>query len=60
MIRSGLPMVDRIENLRRRQTHVDREKGRAHHRDREKTLKITVCIPIHDTDAHTLTYPAGL
>ncbi|SAL87988.1 hypothetical protein AWB67_07512 [Caballeronia terrestris] len=41
-------VVDRIDDLRRRQPHVDRLKHGAHHRNRKVRLQIAMTVPVHD------------
>ncbi len=39
-------MIDRVENLLRRQAHVDAVKHGAHHRYREEALEVAVTVPV--------------
>ena len=43
----GVGIVERVENLRGRQTHVHGEQCRAHHRHAEIAFQITVAVPVH-------------
>jgi len=45
-----LGMVDRVENLLRRQAYVDGMQHSADHRYREKALQVAMTIPIHHRD----------
>ena len=45
----GLGMVQRVENLLRRQAHIYRLQHRAHHRHGEKGFEIAVAVPIHES-----------
>jgi hypothetical protein len=41
-------MIDRVDNLFRRQADIHRLQHRAHHRDREKRFEKAVAIPVED------------
>ena len=43
-------MIDRIGDLLRRQTDVDRLQHRSHHRDGEKRFEISVAVPVKHAD----------
>ena len=43
-------MVNRVENLLRCQPDIDRVQHSTDHRDREKTLQVSMAIPIHHRD----------
>ncbi len=53
-------MVNGVENLLRRQPDVDRVQHSADHRDREKTLQVSMSVPIHHRDRVARTYSQTL
>ena len=45
-----LRVIDRVQDLVRRDPHVDRVQHRAHHRDGEEALEIAMAVPVHHRD----------